>query len=144
MKLAVKGGRKLIIVIQTAIVFRYAPAVPISQTPVFPPNPRLAKLSIAAIEPIDDVDGGRGADSYARGSGCGLSLVGVWSSPNPSNPKPDRLSAHFHQSIRRVLVSVLVWTVMQPNFPPSFRFTRLRRGKPAFVGSRRARGPFLL
>ena len=47
-------------VIQTAFVFWHATAVPISQIPVFPPNPRLAKLSIAAIEPIDEVDGQEG------------------------------------------------------------------------------------
>ena len=42
-------------VVQTVFVFWLAPAIPIMQISVFPPNPRLAKLSIAAIEPIDEV-----------------------------------------------------------------------------------------
>jgi hypothetical protein len=54
--MAAKVGRKLIIVIQTAIVFRHATAVTKPQISVFPPNPRLAKLSILPIEPIDEVD----------------------------------------------------------------------------------------
>jgi hypothetical protein len=41
--------------IRIALMFWLASAIPISQIPVFPPNPRLAKLSIAAIEPIGDV-----------------------------------------------------------------------------------------
>jgi hypothetical protein len=40
----------------TAFVIWHATAVPKSQMSVFPPNPRLAKLSIEPIEPIDDVD----------------------------------------------------------------------------------------
>jgi hypothetical protein len=48
---------KLSQVIYTAFVFCRAIAVPKSQMPVFPPNPRLAKLSIEPIELIDDVDG---------------------------------------------------------------------------------------
>jgi hypothetical protein len=43
-------------VVQTVFVFWLAPAIPILQISVFPPNPRLAKLSIAAIEPIDEVE----------------------------------------------------------------------------------------
>ena len=44
------------IVIQPAFVFCHPTAVPKSQMSVFPPNPRLAKLGIEPIEPIDDVD----------------------------------------------------------------------------------------
>jgi len=43
-------------VVQTVFVFWLAPAIPILQISVFPPNPRLAKLSIAAVEPIDEVE----------------------------------------------------------------------------------------
>ena len=49
--------------IQTAIEIWHDSAIPKAEIPVFPPNPRLAKLSIAAVELIDDVDvhHGRGA-----------------------------------------------------------------------------------
>jgi hypothetical protein len=43
--------------IQTAFVFWHATAVPKPKITVFPPNPKLAKLSIQPIEPIDEVDG---------------------------------------------------------------------------------------
>ena len=43
-------------VVRTAFVFWHATIVTKPQMPVIPPNPRLAKLSIAAVEPIDDVD----------------------------------------------------------------------------------------
>jgi hypothetical protein len=79
-------------VVQTAFVFWHASTIPKLQIPVFPPSPRLAKLSIAAVEPIDEVDGGRGARPCARGSGCGLCLVEGMISPSPTKPKPDRLS----------------------------------------------------
>ena len=41
-------------------MFWHATAVPKLQMPVFPVNPRLAKVGIAAVEPIDDVEHQRG------------------------------------------------------------------------------------
>jgi hypothetical protein len=72
--LAGKSGRKLIIVVQTAIVFWRASAIPKPQMPVIPPEPRLAKVGIEPIALIDDVDRRRGARQCPRGSGCALSL----------------------------------------------------------------------
>jgi len=46
--------------VQTAIVFYHATALPKSQVSVVPLNPRLAKLRIEPIEPIDDVNGQKG------------------------------------------------------------------------------------
>ena len=37
----------------------------------------LAKVGMEPIEPIDEVDCGKGACPCARWSGCGLSLAGV-------------------------------------------------------------------
>ena|ERR1019366_2610945 len=50
----------------SALVFWHAPAFPISQMPVIPPNPRLAKVGIAAIEPIDDVERQKGLEIGRR------------------------------------------------------------------------------
>jgi hypothetical protein len=41
------------------------------QMPVIPPNPRLAKVGIAAVEPIDEVD-------VHHGRGAGLRRICVW------------------------------------------------------------------
>ena len=62
-------------VVLTVFVFWHASAIPISQISVFSPNPRLAKLSIAAVEPIDEVE--------RQGCRFGLSLG------------PDLRLAHF-------------------------------------------------
>ena len=103
-------------VVQTALVFWHAPAIPISQIPVFPPNPRLVKLSIAAIEPIDDVVGQTVRKSGGNGSGaCFLPHFGQ-SPPNPSKRQARPSLPHFLQFLAVVLVSVLVWTVIPSNF----------------------------
>ena len=56
----------------TPFVFWHATAVPKLQMPVFPVNPRLAKVGIEPIELIDDVDGQTVWKSGGNGSGAGV------------------------------------------------------------------------
>jgi hypothetical protein len=64
-------------VVQTAFVFWHTSTIPKLQIPVFPPNPRLAKLSIAAVELIDGVDvhHGRGAGLRRNGDRMRFSVT---------------------------------------------------------------------